>query len=84
MSIIRITEGEHITQIEGSWTVFTDTFEAYAGQFSHFTATNGTNFGNPKTAPKKDIDDAFIPIITPIEDENNLFNNYKINLSNNE
>ncbi|MBV6881776.1 hypothetical protein NG800_018415 [Epilithonimonas ginsengisoli] len=48
MSIIRITEGTHTTEIEGSWTVFTDTFEAYAGQFSHFTAANGTLFGTPK------------------------------------
>ena len=32
MSIIRITEGENITDIEKGWTVFTDTFDAYAGQ----------------------------------------------------
>ncbi|KIA84745.1 DUF1641 domain-containing protein [Kaistella jeonii] len=49
MSIIRVTEGENITNIEKGWTVFTDTFDAYAGQFSHFTATNGTVFGNPKS-----------------------------------
>lgn len=34
MSIIRITEGEFITNIERSWDVYTDEFEAYAGQFS--------------------------------------------------
>ena len=49
MSIIRITEGENITDIEKGWIVFTDTFEAYAGQFSHFTAKDGTIFGNPKS-----------------------------------
>ncbi|MGV0924847.1 hypothetical protein [Empedobacter tilapiae] len=48
MSIIRITEEEHITEIEKGWTVFTDEFEAYAGQFSHFTAKNGTVFGTPE------------------------------------
>lgn len=48
MSIIRVTEGENITNIEKGWTVFTDTFDAYAGQFSHFTASDGTIFGNPK------------------------------------
>lgn len=54
MSIIRITEGENITNIEGSWTVFTDEFEAAAGQFSHFTAVQGTNFGNPKNDESKE------------------------------
>lgn len=48
MSIIRITGEEHITEIEKGWTVFTDEFEAYAGQFSHFTAKNGTVFGTPE------------------------------------
>lgn len=48
MSIIRITEGEHRTEIEGSWTVFTDEFEAYAGNFSHFTAKEKTLFGLPR------------------------------------
>ena len=77
MSIIRITEGEHITNIEGSWTVFTDTFEASAGQFSHFTAEKGTNLGNPADAPKV-TDNAFIPILTPINDENDIFKSYEI------
>lgn len=54
MSIIRITEGENITNIEGSWTVFTNEFEAAAGQFSHFTAVQGTNFGNPKNDESKE------------------------------
>ncbi|WP_312287568.1 hypothetical protein [Chryseobacterium gleum] len=48
MSIIRITEGENITAIEQNWTVFTDHFEAYAGNNSHFTAKNGTFIGEPK------------------------------------
>ena len=47
MSIIRTTEGEHITEIEKGWTVFTDEFEAYAGQCSHFTAKDGTVHGQP-------------------------------------
>ncbi|QLL57749.1 MULTISPECIES: hypothetical protein [Empedobacter] len=55
MSIIRITEGEHITEIEKSWTVFTDEFEAYAGNFSHFTAKNGTIFGNPSKDKNNDL-----------------------------
>lgn len=38
MSIIRITEEENTTYIEESWTVFTDEFDAYAGQGSYFTA----------------------------------------------
>lgn len=49
MSIIRSTEGEHVTEIEKGWTVFTDEFEGYAGQFSHFTADEGTIIGYPKT-----------------------------------
>lgn len=77
MYIIRITEGEHITNIEGSWTVFTDTFEASAGQFSHFTAADGTNLGTPDEAPKVS-DNAFIPIITPINYEEDLFHSYEI------
>lgn len=48
MSIIRITEGEYLTHIEKGWTVYTDEFEAYAGQFSHFTASEKTIFGDPK------------------------------------
>ncbi|MFS4472015.1 hypothetical protein [Chryseobacterium sp. T20] len=48
MSIIRVTEGENITAIEKNWTVFTDHFEAYAGNNSHFTAKNGTFIGEPK------------------------------------
>ena len=48
MSIIRNTEGINTTEIEGNWTVFTDEFEAYAGQFSHFTAKEGTYIGNPE------------------------------------
>lgn len=78
MSIIRITEGEHITQIEGSWTVFTDEFEAYAGQFSHFTAKNGTLIGNPEKLPEEVSDNAYIPIITPINMGSEVFNDYEI------
>ncbi|RYD96846.1 MAG: hypothetical protein EOP54_12660 [Sphingobacteriales bacterium] len=48
MSIIRLTEGESITEIEKGWTVFTDFFQSYAGNYSHFTADRGTNMGNPK------------------------------------
>ena len=48
MSIIRNTEGDNITNIDGSWTVFTDEFEGYAGQYSRFTAKDGTNFGIPQ------------------------------------
>ena len=82
MSIIRITEGEHITNIEGSWSVYTDTFEASAGQFSHFTAKEGTHLGDPLEAPKTS-DNAFIPIITPINDENDIFKSYEIIVNNN-
>lgn len=53
MPIIRYTEGVSTTEIEGSWTVFTDEFEAYAGQFSHFTATDGTVFGTPDKDEEK-------------------------------
>lgn len=48
MSILRLTEGESITEIEKGWTVFTDVFQSYAGNYSHFTADAGTNMGNPK------------------------------------
>lgn len=48
MSILRLTEGESITEIEKGWTVFTDFFQSYAGNYSHFTADGGTNMGNPK------------------------------------
>ncbi|MBV6881762.1 hypothetical protein NG800_018495 [Epilithonimonas ginsengisoli] len=82
MSIIRITEGTHTTEIEGSWTVFTDKFDAYAGQFSHFTSEAGTNFGIPDATPKVS-DDAFIPVITPINDDD-LFKSYKIVINKNE
>ena len=58
MSIIRITEGEYRTEIEGGWTVFTDEFEAYAGTVSHFTAESGTLIGNPETAPAEVSDNA--------------------------
>ncbi|MCX8531394.1 hypothetical protein [Chryseobacterium luquanense] len=54
MSIVRITKGEYITEIEKGWTVYTDEFEAYAGQFSHFTAANGTSFGNPEKDEAKE------------------------------
>lgn len=77
MSILRITEGTHTTEIEGSWTVFTDKFNAHAGQISHFTSDVATNFGFPDAAPKVS-DDAFIPIITPMNDENTLFKSYEI------
>lgn len=63
MSIIRITEGEHTTELEGGWTVFTDEFEAYAGQNSHFTAASGTLIGNPETAPAEVSDNAYIPVV---------------------
>ncbi|AZI31694.1 C1 family peptidase [Kaistella carnis] len=62
MSIIRITEGEYRTEIEGGWTVFTDEFEAYAGTVSHFTAERETMFGIPDKAPKF-IDNAYIPAV---------------------
>ncbi len=52
MSITRITEGEFITKIKKGWTVYTDHFEAYAGNTSHFTADNGTVFGLPETDDK--------------------------------
>lgn len=81
MSIIRITEGTHSTEIEGSWTVFTDTFDAYAGKFSHFTAVNGTVIGTPLAAPFDDPDDAFIPIISAINDDGDIFNSYKIEVN---
>lgn len=84
MSIIRITEGEHTTEIEGSWTVFTDEFEAYAGQFSHFTAKNGTLIGNPEKAPEKVSTNAYIPIITPINMGGEIFNDYEIIINNKE
>lgn len=77
MSIIRITEGKSISEIEGNWTVFTDEFKAYAGEFSHFTADQGTNFGEPIDAPKVS-DNAFIPIITPVNDEGDLFYSYEV------
>ena len=63
MSIIRITEGEYRTEIEGGWTVFTDEFEAYAGTVSHFTAESGTLIGNPETAPAEVSDNAYIPVV---------------------
>ena len=63
MSITRITEGEHRTEIEGSWTVYTDEFEAYAGNISHFTAKNGTLIGNPEKAPEDLSDNAYLPVI---------------------
>ena len=56
MSIIRITEGEYLTHIEKGWTVYTDEFEAYAGQFSHFTAVEKTVFGDPKQNEKQESD----------------------------
>ncbi len=77
MSIIRITEGESSTFIEGGWTVFTNEFEAYAGKFSHFTAEDGTLLGTPDEAPKSS-DNAFIPLITAINDEGDMFNSYEV------
>lgn len=72
MSIIRITEGEHRTEIEGSWTVFTDEFEAYAGRFSHFTAKEKTLFGLPDKMPGG-IDNAYIPVVLVDESSDVLF-----------
>lgn len=77
MSIIRITEGESFTFIEGGWTVFTDEFDAYAGNISHFTAENGTLLGTPDKEPKAS-DNSFIPIITAINDEGDLFGSYEV------
>lgn len=48
MSILRITEGEYITEIEKDWNVFTDEFEAFAGKFSYFSAAEETVFGLPQ------------------------------------
>lgn len=81
MSITRITEGNHNTEIEGSWTVYTDTFEAFAGQFSHFTATEGTFLGNPIKAPNGPSN-AYVPIINAINDEDTMFKSYEIFINN--
>lgn len=48
--ITRIIGGSNNIECE-SWTVYTDQFSVYAGQESHFTADEGTNFGDPKEAP---------------------------------
>ncbi len=52
--ITRITGGDFLTEIEGSWTVFTETFEASAGKFSKFSADEVTNFGTPETDDNED------------------------------
>ncbi|SHK24382.1 hypothetical protein [Chryseobacterium polytrichastri] len=48
--ITRIIGGSNNIECE-SWTVYTNQFSVYAGQESHFTADEGTNFGDPKEAP---------------------------------
>ncbi|MET3730498.1 hypothetical protein [Moheibacter stercoris] len=46
-SITRITGGDFLSEINGNWNVYTDSFIAQAGNVSAFTATEGTNHGNP-------------------------------------
>lgn len=49
-NITRIVGGKNSVETE-EWIVYTDQFTAYAGKGSHFTADEGTSFGNPKEAP---------------------------------
>ncbi|MEN4759611.1 hypothetical protein ABEG63_04650 [Chryseobacterium sp. C39-AII1] len=48
--ITRIVGGTNSIECE-SWTVYTDEFKAYAGEFSHFTASKGIMLGEPKDSP---------------------------------
>lgn len=48
--ITRIVGGTNSIECE-SWTVYTDEFKAYAGEFSHFTADKGIHIGEPKEQP---------------------------------
>src|SRR5690606_8697983 len=48
-TITRITGGDFLTEINGSWNVYTDIFVDQAGAVSAFTATEGTNQGEPET-----------------------------------
>ncbi|WP_326981330.1 hypothetical protein VUJ46_13805 [Chryseobacterium sp. MYb264] len=48
--ITRIVGGTNSIECE-SWTVYTDEFKAYAGEFSHFTADKGINIGDPEFPP---------------------------------
>lgn len=73
MSIIRITEGEHITYIEGNWTVFTDVFEASAGNFSHFSAAEETIFGSPQSESEAAWENSYVPVVEISEGSDVLF-----------
>lgn len=50
-TITRITGGDFLSEINGNWNVYTESFIAQAGGLSAFTATDGTNHGEPIADP---------------------------------
>lgn len=71
-TIIRKVGGTNLVECD-SWQVYTDNFEAWAGEHSLFTADGGISYGTPQKI-EVNIDNAYIPIIY-IDKEKTLSDN---------
>ena len=75
---ISIIEGDSIETVGGSYTEYVGKTTYSSGQRLLVTAVNGKSFGDkPEDSPKVS-GNAFIPIITPINDENDILKSYEV------